>query len=292
MPRPSPPPAISSRALGMAAMTLGQQSISSRVPFIHLGRVNSRQNQNGRRTAEIACRRNNVVLFRRQPANLGSLHGWQEFGRAPAGEVGDRQHQAGLFHASAVVAVHSRAPASIPYYPERVGAVQHRHGTMSARYADMIVHEMGSGDAARPTPKRETRSAARRRSRRQAEIRGRLGDRSARASPLRGRCQRQVALTIAPFSLSRRAPARRTPQRREAFGRSTVFRFEVIIVYILSQQLKFTLPSVPTRRGFFQRAAQGFSPLAGARTQRVARRQLRRPARRVAKWVCTPSRWR
>jgi hypothetical protein len=46
---------------------------------------------------------------------------------------------------------------------------------MRARYADMVVHEMGSGDAARPTPKRETRSAARRCPRRQAKIRCRLG---------------------------------------------------------------------------------------------------------------------
>ena len=46
---------------------------------------------------------------------------------------------------------------------------------MRARYADMVVHEMGSSDAARPTPKRETGSAARRCPRRQAEIPGRLG---------------------------------------------------------------------------------------------------------------------
>jgi hypothetical protein len=46
---------------------------------------------------------------------------------------------------------------------------------MRARYADMVIHEMGSSDAARPAPKREAGSAARRCPRRQAEIPGWFG---------------------------------------------------------------------------------------------------------------------
>jgi hypothetical protein len=43
---------------------------------------------------------------------------------------------------------------------------------MSARYAHMIIHEVGPGDAARPATESETRSAARRRPRRQTELPG------------------------------------------------------------------------------------------------------------------------
>jgi hypothetical protein len=46
---------------------------------------------------------------------------------------------------------------------------------MSARDADMIVHEVGSGDAAGPAAKRESSAAARRCPRREAKIRSWLG---------------------------------------------------------------------------------------------------------------------
>ena len=80
---------------------------------------------------------------------------------------------------------------------------------------------------------------------------------------------------------------------KRSFGRSTVFAFEVIIIYVCIQIIKILLYR-PSRQGvdFFNGRGERLAPLAGARTRRVARRRLRRPARRVAKWVCAPSRWR
>ena len=97
---------------------------------------------------------------------------------------------------------------------------------MSARYADMIVHEVGTGDAACPAPKRETRPAARRCPRRQAEIPGWFGIAQSEQVRFEAYVGGEFALAISPLALYRRAPAKKTPRPREASVDQLFFRLK------------------------------------------------------------------